>query len=105
MEEPKEKKRKRKCDTHNDLLLLKIFHENGEEKNYPEITKLYNEEMGKTENNGWTQDQISKKMQNLRREIRAGRIKYVTATPETNQVNNGIDPTGKNVFLVINHFL
>ena len=71
-------KRKRKCDTHNVETLLRIFNENGREKNYPQITRLYNDEMG----GDWTQDQITKKMQNVRGDIRRGKIQVVTAIPE-----------------------
>ena len=74
---------------HNVDLLVRIFNENGGEKNYEEITRLYNEEMG----NDWTQDQITKKMQNVRSEIRKGNLpqfQLAKATAETS--NNG---TGK----------
>ena len=90
-------KRKRKCDTHDVGTLLRIFKENGGERNYPEITRLYNEEMG----GNWTQDQINKKMQNVRGQIRSGKI-IVT---ETNEEKNVVDPTGRNAFLVTIYFL
>ena len=98
MEEPKKKKRRRNCDTHNVDLLIKIFDGHGGAKNYPEITRIYNEEMGKTEDNGWTQDQIIKKMQNVRSQIRSGKIQVVNviATTENNQNDTEIDATGKN---------
>ena len=64
-----QQKKKRKMVAHNVDILVRIFNENGGEKNYEEITRLYNEEMG----NEWTQDQITKKMQNIRHEIKRGK--------------------------------
>ena len=85
--------RKRKSDTHDLATLVRIFNENGGEKNYKEITRLYNEEMG----SDWSQKQITRKMQNVRADIKAGKhpeFQLLTVIPETSQSNND---TGKTV--------